>query len=793
VSWLGRTVTTFKADNVNAMTRDIVSEILVQKSLTDPDVLRKVLAHEVCHHVANWKLVANKSFKDAQDAEAAEPEHGQSWWDEVAKINARYGADFVNEQQEYNGDSGQTFYVLLRNVGDFITWCWAVRPSPAQRRFIENWVRDGAKLILSRDSELASPRARMGQGWLRMTSPEGRAKLQKLWEQEPATKLVDAKQAKAIEVPEAFCSEVLDTWVLPYLKRYVAGVSPDKWKEEVSKDEALWSWDISPLVVKYLPKLATLTSNPVTLEVGFSAKSSFPATRVVDAWSDARTSTVRILMAFLPSLSDFPKEMHEDLKQVFVHEMAHLLQAVYQGADAYNARMLQLKPRTNPNAINHNYEVKALSSELCATYADHLKNDPGLSVEDFLATQWQWPQIKRRMDLRGQQTILKDLAHVKSSGPKTSAARGEDGAGDLNALPKRVTAVNPAAAKYLTWYHGSVRPRNEWTLENVGKKDAADKEGPGLYFTTSLEDAMAYGDYVAEVKLNLLKSRTVPLTGRVNEMFIRRLIKKAPDAAYSLMNWAENPNVALTQAARAIVEYSEGPHDAYQSVYADFYYGHPQEFFKALWMFDGVVVPRANGVLHAIIYRPEIIKTIRQMKRDEVLAELEAEEKQSQPQPNKTGAAEKTDKEAAPQAAPPPNPPAQVQMQQAPSPAEYWYMRVHGPELERRFGLVPRILLHLIEKESKGDPYAQNSRGAKGLFQIMPATQSGFDGNPFDPLEAAAYVAETLSKNVKQFGSYEKALAAWNWGRGNLFRKGLHQAPPETRDFLQFFKQKGIV
>lgn len=124
----------------------------------------------------------------------------------------------------------------------------------------------------------------------------------------------------------------------------------------------------------------------------------------------------------------------------------------------------------------------------------------------------------------------------------------------------------------------------------------------------------------------------------------------------------------------------------------------------------------------------------------------------------------------------------------------HWYQFINGKSLEKAFGLAPKILLHMIEKESKGDPMAKSNKGAKGLFQIMPPSISGFTGNPYDPIQSAKFVAETLKSYLDHFdGSYEKALAAYNWGRGNVARKGLDNLPAETENYLDYFKRKGVI
>ncbi len=47
------------------------------------------------------------------------------------------------------------------------------------------------------------------------------------------------------------------------------------------------------------------------------------------------------------------------------------------------------------------------------------------------------------------------------------------------------------------------------------------------------------------------------------------------------------------------------------------------------------------------------------------------------------------------------------------------------------------------------------------------------------------YGAEYLSDLKDQFGSWELALAAYNWGPGNLSKKGIEKAPRETRDYIK--------
>ncbi len=141
----------------------------------------------------------------------------------------------------------------------------------------------------------------------------------------------------------------------------------------------------------------------------------------------------------------------------------------------------------------------------------------------------------------------------------------------------------------------------------------------------------------------------------------------------------------------------------------------------------------------------------------------------------------------------PPNPPGIVhvhnQIQHTP---EEWYNILHLDTLETTHHLPHGLLKHLIEIESQGNPTVVSRRGAKGLFQIMPASVSGFLGDPLNPIEAAEHAARTLRDLYSHFKSWGEALAAYNWGRGNVIRHGLENSPLETKNYIKHFKNRGI-
>lgn len=73
--------------------------------------------------------------------------------------------------------------------------------------------------------------------------------------------------------------------------------------------------------------------------------------------------------------------------------------------------------------------------------------------------------------------------------------------------------------------------------------------------------------------------------------------------------------------------------------------------------------------------------------------------------------------------------------------------------------------------------------GAIGIMQIIPKYHP--DVNPYDPVESINYAARFLTSLHTQFGTWELALAAYNWGPGNI-KKHPDPAtwPTETKNYV---------
>jgi soluble lytic murein transglycosylase-like protein len=87
-----------------------------------------------------------------------------------------------------------------------------------------------------------------------------------------------------------------------------------------------------------------------------------------------------------------------------------------------------------------------------------------------------------------------------------------------------------------------------------------------------------------------------------------------------------------------------------------------------------------------------------------------------------------------------------------------------------------------------GNPHAKNpSTGAVGLGQIMPATAAEMGINPYNPDQAIDAAAKYLRGLNRELGSWEDAVAAYNWGPGNV-KKYISDGgdmPAETSDYLK--------
>lgn len=108
---------------------------------------------------------------------------------------------------------------------------------------------------------------------------------------------------------------------------------------------------------------------------------------------------------------------------------------------------------------------------------------------------------------------------------------------------------------------------------------------------------------------------------------------------------------------------------------------------------------------------------------------------------------------------------------------------------ERSNGLPPNLLARLLWAESRYRPdiidgRVRSSVGALGIAQFMPGTAAEMGIDPLDPFAAIDAAARYLRRLYGMFGNWREAVAAYNWGPGNVRTKGIGAAPAETRSYV---------
>jgi membrane-bound lytic murein transglycosylase D len=105
---------------------------------------------------------------------------------------------------------------------------------------------------------------------------------------------------------------------------------------------------------------------------------------------------------------------------------------------------------------------------------------------------------------------------------------------------------------------------------------------------------------------------------------------------------------------------------------------------------------------------------------------------------------------------------------------------------------VPQDLIYLAVAESGFQPQALNARsGAGGMWQFMPTgayglTRNGWFDERFDPEKSSRAYAKYMKTLYDQFGDWYLAMAAYDWGPGNVQRAVMRTG---YADFWELYKR----
>ena len=121
-----------------------------------------------------------------------------------------------------------------------------------------------------------------------------------------------------------------------------------------------------------------------------------------------------------------------------------------------------------------------------------------------------------------------------------------------------------------------------------------------------------------------------------------------------------------------------------------------------------------------------------------------------------------------------------VSAESAPTSADPWKVTATTPvpkvtpadieKIAKEHGVPPELAVAVAKTESAYDPLAKSNKGAQGVMQLMPGTAERYGvKDSYDPRQNITGGVKYLKDLLHQFnGDWDKALAAYNWGEGNV-------------------------
>jgi len=84
------------------------------------------------------------------------------------------------------------------------------------------------------------------------------------------------------------------------------------------------------------------------------------------------------------------------------------------------------------------------------------------------------------------------------------------------------------------------------------------------------------------------------------------------DWEMNAQDWSSNPEYGVKKAVEAAIEYNDTDKEVFLQIWIDFYRHREVEYVRNMVKlgYDGVFVPKENGINHFVVYNPDIIRIV---------------------------------------------------------------------------------------------------------------------------------------------------------------------------------------
>jgi hypothetical protein len=189
--WLGQDAWRYGQNPTQGKWWDDNTVISIQKSiLGDENTLRRVIAHELCHHDAALSayvpFLKDIDIQTFQKLMKIRGQHDTEWRKVAAKFNAKYGVGFVTEKSDHSYKTELTglkdmIVVVMKISGDRYVFAVSSRLSAKQKGLLDRYKSDPDKKITKSNDARFLRGASIGSSWSLPPDPETQNKLAQLF------------------------------------------------------------------------------------------------------------------------------------------------------------------------------------------------------------------------------------------------------------------------------------------------------------------------------------------------------------------------------------------------------------------------------------------------------------------------------------------------------------------------------------------------------------------------------------------------------------------------------------